>query len=606
MAQINFYTATLASSLSANGAETEVYVNSITTLDGETIATSDFSTLGKGYLTIDAQSTQRVERISFTGVDATGIGFTGCVRGLKNKGGAGNTTANAFYHSVGAPVIIAFGADDITDLIAYINNTASAGAANASTTVKGIVQESTQAQVDAKTASGSTGAELYLNPSKQRSTLLSDYVADTGSANAYAIAPSPAITAYTVGQIFSFKTSNANTGASTLNVNGLGTKNIYFKQAALTGGEIGTGSVVVVEYDGTQFQMTSPASNTYNSTPSGTATQITSSSFLAGETLTAGNPVSVGYLQSDGGVKYDTVASGSGTGTNLGSATITIGNNPNRLVLISILINNAGTPGTPTIGGSNFTSINSGNNAYNAGYFVGYYVAPSTGVQALALSFGGSYQYSWIAYSLYNAKQTGQPDNHGITAPNALTGSVSVTPALAGSLLFGYYLGSAAASGASPTMVGIPVQANTIGSYPTFQSVGLGYTDITCASETVSFSGAGSASYNYVGIVTVAPATAPTFNYALTASSAAPSSYSTPLADKLRLQFIGFVTNSPTQGNTANIVHEGIVTGLTGLIGGQTYYLNDTAGTIGTSAGTNTRKIGIALSATTLLITNEP
>jgi hypothetical protein len=34
------------------------------------------------------------------------------------------------------------------------------------------------------------------------------------------------------------------------------------------------------------------------------------------------------------------------------------------------------------------------------------------------------------------------------------------------------------------------------------------------------------------------------------------------------------------------------------------YYLNDTNGTIGTSAGSNTRKVGIAMSPTTLAITN--
>jgi hypothetical protein len=35
-----------------------------------------------------------------------------------------------------------------------------------------------------------------------------------------------------------------------------------------------------------------------------------------------------------------------------------------------------------------------------------------------------------------------------------------------------------------------------------------------------------------------------------------------------------------------------------------TYYLNNNSGTIGTSPGTNTRKVGIAMDATHLLITN--
>jgi len=47
----------------------------------------------------------------------------------------------------------------------YVDGVAFAGAPNASTSVKGIVQEATQAQVDATLATGSTGARLYVNPS---------------------------------------------------------------------------------------------------------------------------------------------------------------------------------------------------------------------------------------------------------------------------------------------------------------------------------------------------------------------------------------------------------------------------------------------------------
>lgn len=145
---------------------------------------------------------------------------------------------------------------------AYVDGVAIAGAPNASTTVKGNVQEATQAQVLAKTAAGSTGAELYTNPSTLASTLLSDYKADTGAANAYVITPAPAITAYTVGQIFSFKATNANTTASTLNVNGLGVKTIKNALAGdLVANDILAGQIVIVEYDGTNFQMLSPSGN---------------------------------------------------------------------------------------------------------------------------------------------------------------------------------------------------------------------------------------------------------------------------------------------------------------------------------------------------------
>ena len=84
------------------------------------------------------------------------------------------------------------------------------------------------------------------------------YMLDTGSANTYAIAPTPAITVYTAGNRFSFKAVNANTGASTLNVNALGAKTILKgNDQALVSGDIEAGQIVDVQYDGTNFQMLS-------------------------------------------------------------------------------------------------------------------------------------------------------------------------------------------------------------------------------------------------------------------------------------------------------------------------------------------------------------
>ena len=51
-----------------------------------------------------------------------------------------------------------------------------------------------------------------------------DYAADTGAANAYVIALTPALTSHVVGMPIHFMAANANTGASTININGLGIK----------------------------------------------------------------------------------------------------------------------------------------------------------------------------------------------------------------------------------------------------------------------------------------------------------------------------------------------------------------------------------------------
>tara|TARA_R110000744_G_scaffold144157_7_gene256226 strand:+ start:1642 stop:2709 length:1068 start_codon:yes stop_codon:yes gene_type:complete len=86
------------------------------------------------------------------------------------------------------------------------------------------------------------------------------YVAsDSGSSNAYVIAPSPAITGFAAGQKFAFLAANVSSGASTLNVSGLGVKNVYYQNAAISGAMIKAGALILVVYDGTQFQMLSPA-----------------------------------------------------------------------------------------------------------------------------------------------------------------------------------------------------------------------------------------------------------------------------------------------------------------------------------------------------------
>lgn len=68
----------------------------------------------------------------------------------------------------------------------------------------------------------------------------------------------PKVLGYKTGQSFVFVPANANTGATTLNIDSLGAKNIYSGGAALIGGEIAASVPVQVEYDGTQFNLLTP------------------------------------------------------------------------------------------------------------------------------------------------------------------------------------------------------------------------------------------------------------------------------------------------------------------------------------------------------------
>lgn len=77
------------------------------------------------------------------------------------------------------------------------------------------------------------------------------YAADAGTANAYAVAYTPAIKMLSDGMRLTFQALTANTGAATLNVNSLGGRALIGgAQQPLQGGEIQAGSKVEVIYHG--------------------------------------------------------------------------------------------------------------------------------------------------------------------------------------------------------------------------------------------------------------------------------------------------------------------------------------------------------------------
>lgn len=83
------------------------------------------------------------------------------------------------------------------------------------------------------------------------------YAPDTASTDAYVITLVPAPSAYYEGMEIVFKAVTANTGACSVNVNGLGAKSLV-RPVAVTpsNNDILAGSIVTAVYDGTNFQMT--------------------------------------------------------------------------------------------------------------------------------------------------------------------------------------------------------------------------------------------------------------------------------------------------------------------------------------------------------------
>ncbi|MFD0673923.1 hypothetical protein [Cohnella sp. GCM10027633] len=89
------------------------------------------------------------------------------------------------------------------------------------------------------------------------------YAEDAGSTDSYAITLVPAPSSYFAGMVVRFKANTANTGAATLNVNGLGAKSIKKKVTSdLNTNDIRANQLSEVIYDGNNFQLFSPSSNT--------------------------------------------------------------------------------------------------------------------------------------------------------------------------------------------------------------------------------------------------------------------------------------------------------------------------------------------------------
>lgn len=295
----------LTSDLSSSG--TTIKIADILDWNGETLTSAMFGTYIPATLINDARS--KVEFVLLTAstiANATTTGITIYKRGLKYYAEGDSTdndevTANKLDWTAGetklllgtnAPKLYGefanrnndeeiggqwtfdkdnrpdLSADEDTttdeDLVTYgqLSRTAIAGTVPADETHAGLSSLATEAETLAGTDQSTIDATdyyLFVKPSqlaKNIQNAVYSYAADAEASDTYAITLSPAPSAYAAGQKFIFKANTANTGACTLNVNALGAKTIK-KNADedLEDGDIKAGAIVVVIYDGTNFQM---------------------------------------------------------------------------------------------------------------------------------------------------------------------------------------------------------------------------------------------------------------------------------------------------------------------------------------------------------------
>jgi microcystin-dependent protein len=77
----------------------------------------------------------------------------------------------------------------------------------------------------------------------------------SGSANVITLTTGYSVAAYAAGQTFKFIAGATNTGATTINLDSLGAKDVYVGGSPITAGMISSGKIHTVTYDGTRFQL---------------------------------------------------------------------------------------------------------------------------------------------------------------------------------------------------------------------------------------------------------------------------------------------------------------------------------------------------------------
>ncbi len=251
------------------------------------------------------------------------------------------------------------------------------------------------------------------------------YAADSGSANAYAVTLSP-VPSLVAGEPVIFKAANANTGASTLAVNG-GSPIAIYKQGgmtALAAGDIVAGQLVRLEYDGTYYQMQSqsgiaPAtlkSNTFTgnqtapgltlSTVANAAAPTGVATTVGGQSVPASTTNEAAITCTDASGTLTTVGTASANVTTTGSASYIVWSYtlPSGCTTGYIWLNNTGT------GSFAYYSVASGTSFQQNAAYTTYTAAasypvggayPKTNTTGSFVANSGTATSIYLSYSIY-------------------------------------------------------------------------------------------------------------------------------------------------------------------------------------------------------------
>lgn len=253
------------------GSNTQVQFNSSGAFGGITGATSDGTNL---FVTTQAAGDNSTKAASTAYVDVSFATKAG-VQKESYSYGTDTGAANAYAVALSPAVTSYVAGQDVAFIATHSNTTASTVALNGLST-KAIKKWSAGSLVDVAAGDITANQLIFLKydgtvfqiPSPDVLAFATkigvqqesySYGTDTGAANAYAVALTPAVTSYVAGQDAAFIATHTNTTASTLALNGLATKNIKKWSSgslvALAAGDITVNQLIILKYDGTQFIM---------------------------------------------------------------------------------------------------------------------------------------------------------------------------------------------------------------------------------------------------------------------------------------------------------------------------------------------------------------
>lgn len=196
----------------------------------------------------------------------------------------------------------------------------------------------------AKTSTGTLIGTYDNIPAIDDPTVFNNLITVTGTNTLIGTSVPPA-TAYVAGMTLSFVVVNTNSGAVTIDLDGLGAKNIYIgSSGVLSGGELVAGQLAQIEYDGTRFQLAVAAiadgSITSAKLANAALTLPNSLNFAPAVTLASAASVAIGAAASNNITitgtttitSFDTIANGT-TRQVVFSGALTLTHNATSLIL---------------------------------------------------------------------------------------------------------------------------------------------------------------------------------------------------------------------------------------------------------------------------------